>query len=86
MDYNSSVVLKWQFPCNANGNITNFMVKKNNYENYSINYKFGQRIFSHLLSLDPNEEYEISVIAQAGLIDGEIIQKRFKLAPGSKIR
>mgnify|MGYP003449394862 CR=1 FL=1 len=86
VEFNKTVALSWDYPCFANGNITQFLIYYNISDPQNLAIKKGQTHFEYPLTLDPNIKYTIKLLAQSEKFDGKELSKEFQLKPGSKFR
>jgi Fibronectin type III domain len=91
IEYNNTIAVNWLFPCNANGEITEFVIFFN-HDNLSeieivpISFNNTQMNFTHSLELNPDTQYHIWVTARSDIFDGQnFTSEKFTLTPGSKV-
>lgn len=88
VEYNNTIVVNFLYPCNANGEITEFVIFLN-HDNLSeievipIPFNNTQTNFTHPLELTPDTQYRIWVASRDGQNTTSVVE--FTLTPGSKV-
>jgi hypothetical protein len=86
--YNTTAVLNWRYPCQANGDLLKFEIRYNFGVQEEREYEdvlSGQYNYSFGLELNPSQTYDFAIIPVAdGDIWGNEVKKEFMLRPGSK--